>query len=154
MRRGITLVELVVVMALLGLLAGISFPTVSSGLDALRLSAASNSLVSFFNAALNRAERRQQVVEITISKPDRTLSLRSVEPGFARSLELPSGVAIRAVLPALPQEDDQPVRRFLLYPGGAVPRVGVEISSPKGGRRVVRVDPITGVPRIERLDTP
>jgi prepilin-type N-terminal cleavage/methylation domain-containing protein len=154
MRRGITLVELVVVIALLGLLAGISFPTVSSGLDALRLSAASDSLVSFFNAALNRAERRQQVVEITISKPDRTLSLRSVEPGLARSLELPSGVTIRAVLPPLPQEDDQPLRHILIYPGGALPRVGIEIATPKGGRRIVRVDPITGVPQIERPDTP
>lgn len=154
MRRGITLVELIVVMALLGLLAGISFPTVSAGLDALRLSAASNSLVSFFNAALNRAERRQQVVEITISKPERALRIRSAEPGLERSLELPEGVAIRAVLPPVPQEEDQPVRHLLIYPGGALPRVGIEIATSKGDRRIVRVDPITGVPQIERPDTP
>jgi len=153
-QRGITLVELVVVMALLGLLAGITFPSLSSGLDAVRLNAASNSLVSFFNAGLNRAERRQQAIEITISKADRTLRLRSVEPGFARTLELPEGVAIRAVLPELPQEEEQPVRYILLYPGGALPRFGVEIASPKGERRIVRVDPITGVPRVERVETP
>jgi len=154
MRRGITLVELVVVMALLGLLAGITFPTVSSGLDALRLNAASNSLVSFFNAALNQAERRQQAVEVTIWKTEHKLRLRSVEPGFARSLELPAGVIIRAVLPPLPQEEDQPVRYIILYPGGALPRFGVEIASPKGGRRLVQVDPITGVPIVERAESP
>jgi prepilin-type N-terminal cleavage/methylation domain-containing protein len=154
MRRGITLLELVVVMALLGLLAGITLPSVSSGLDALRLNAAANSLVSFFNGALNQAERRQQAVEIAISKADHTLRLRSVEPGLERSLELPSGVTLRAVLPLLPQEEDQPVRYILLYPGGALPRFGVEIASPKGGRRIVRVDPIIGVPQVEQPGTP
>jgi prepilin-type N-terminal cleavage/methylation domain-containing protein len=154
MRRGITLLELVVVMALLGLLAGITFPSVSSGLDALRLNTASNSLVSFFNAALNRAERRQQAIEIAIAKNERTLRLRSVEPGFERSLELPSGVTIRGVLPPLPQDEEQPVRYILLYPGGALPRFGVEIASPKGERRIVRVNPITGVPQVERPEIP
>jgi hypothetical protein len=77
--------------------------------------------------------------------------MRSVEPGFSKTLELPAGVAIRAVLPEWPQEEQGP-RYILLYPGGALPSFGVEISSPRGGRRVVRVDPITGVPQIERLE--
>ncbi len=154
MRRGITLVELVVVMALLGLLAGLTFPSFSTGLDTVRLVSASNSLVSFFNAALNRVERRQQAVEIAISKAGNSLRLRSVEPGFARALELPEGITIRAVLPPLPQEEEQEVRYFLLYPGGALPRIGVELASRKGGRRLVRVDPITGVPQVERIEAP
>jgi len=153
-QRGITLVELVVVMVILGLLAGITFPSVASGLDSLRLSTAGNSLVGFFNAALNRAERRQQAVEITISKADNTLSLRSVEPGFSKTLELPDGVVIRAVLPEWPQGEEQAVRHILVYPGGALPCCGVEIATRKGERRIVRVDPITGVPRIERVEAP
>lgn len=152
--RGITLLELLVVVAILGLLAGITFPSVSSGLDAVRLNSAANSVASFFNAALNRAERRQQAVEIAISKGERTLRLRTTEPGFVRTLELPEGVTIRAVLPELPAEETLPVRYFLLYPGGALPRFGLDIASPKGGRLIVRVEPITGVPRIERLETP
>jgi hypothetical protein len=131
-------------------MVGISFPAVSAGLDSLRLSTASDSVVSFLNAALNRAERRQQVVEITISKADNTLRLRSPEPGAERSLELPDGVSIRSVLPALPEPDEGP-RRFLLYPGSTMPRLGVEIANQKGARRIVRVDPMTGVPQIERV---
>src|SRR6202140_4986681 len=101
---GITLVELVVVVALISVIVGISFPAISSGVDSLRLNAATNSVVSFFNTGLSRAERRQQVVEITISKPENTLSMRSTDPGFSRKLEMPEGVSIVQVLPELPQD--------------------------------------------------
>ena len=56
------------------------------------------------------------------------------------------------MLPPLPQETDAP-RRFLLYPGGAIPRFGVEIANRRGARRIVRVDPITGVPQVERVES-
>jgi prepilin-type N-terminal cleavage/methylation domain-containing protein len=148
---GITLLEMLIVVAIVGLLVGITFPSVSAGIDSLRLSSASDSLVSFFNSALNRAQRRQQVMEVTISTEQNTVRLRSTEPGYERTLEMPEGVRILNVLPSLPQETIAP-RRFMLYPGGAVPRFGVEIGNRKGRRRIVRVDPVTGVPQVERVE--
>ena len=47
--------------------------------------------------------------------------------------------------PALP-------RTFFVYPGGTAPRIGVELRDRRGSRRFVRVDPITGVPVIEKLE--
>jgi prepilin-type N-terminal cleavage/methylation domain-containing protein len=150
-RSGVTLVEMMVVVALIAVLAGVSFPAITAGLDSIRLASAADSLVSFLNAALNRAERRQQAVEVSISIPERTLRMRSTEPRVSRTLELPDGVSIVAVLPEPPQPQEGP-RRFLLYPGGTVPRIGVEIAGQKGGRRRVQVDPITGIPRVERVE--
>ena len=147
-RSGVTLVELLIVVALVGLLAGITFPAVSSGIDSLRLRSATDAVVAFLNGGLNRAERRQQVVEVTISRAANALWLRSAEPGWVRTLEMPEGVSILTVLPKLPDETDLP-RRFLLYPGGTAPRFGVELANRKGARRIVRVDPITGVPLVE-----
>jgi hypothetical protein len=66
---------------------------------------------------------------------------------------MPDGVKIVAVWPKLLEEDNQP-RRFLLLPGSTVPRLGVEIVNRKGARRIVRVNPITGVPDIERVEAP
>jgi len=145
---GVTLIELMVVVALISIMVGISFPAITSGIDSLRLNAATNSVVTFFNTGLSRAERRQQVVEITILKARNSLEMRSSEPGFARTLELPEGVSILAVLPEVPEQPDAP-RTFLLYPGGTVPPFGVQLLNRRNAQRIVRIDPITGVPRTE-----
>jgi len=130
---------------------GISFPAITSGVDSLRLNAATNGVVSFINSGLNRAERRQQVVEVTISKADNALWMRSTEPGFYRKMDIPDGVSITHILPELPADPDAP-RSFLLYPGGTVPRFGVQLMNRRNIERIVRVDPITGVPKVERVE--
>jgi hypothetical protein len=122
---------------------------VSSGLETLRLSSAGGSLASFINGALNLAERRQQPIEITIDTQNNLVLAQSAGPGFVRKLEMPDGVRILGVLPPLVAETGQP-RRFVVYPGGTVPRFVVELSNRKGARRIVRIDPITGIPQLER----
>jgi competence protein ComGC len=150
---GVTLVEMMVVVLLISLMIGISFPAFTSGVDSLRLNAATTGVVSFVNSGLNRAERRQQVVEIAISKSQNALWMRSTEPGFFRKFELPDGVSITHILPELPAPPDAPdaPRIFMLYPGGAAPRFGVQLINRRNVERIVRVDPITGVPRVEQV---
>lgn len=147
---GVTLIEMVVVVALISLMVGISYPAITSGIDSLRLKAATNGVVSFLDYGLSRAERRQQMVEITVSKADNSLEMRSSEPGFYRKLALPDGISIVQVLPPLTDDSDPGLKRdFLLYPGGTVPPMGLQLVNRRNVQRVVRVDPITGVPRVE-----
>lgn len=148
-RRGVTLVEMLVVVLLIALLAGITLPSATSGLESLRLRAAADATAGFINRALNRAERRQHLVEISVNKVDNTLWMRSTESGFNDRMEIPDGVQIVAVLPALAGDDQVPLRRFLIYPGGTVPRFGIQLLARNGAQRIVRVDPLTGVPQIE-----
>jgi len=152
-QRGVTLIEMLLVVALIGLMAGVTFPSVSAGIDSIRIAAASDTVVSFLNGALNRANRRQEVIELEISLTDSTLKMRSARPGFERTVGLPAGVEIRDVLPTIPVERDIP-RRIMVYPGGAPPRIGIEIVNRRGAERTIRVDPITGVALIERGKKP
>jgi len=151
-RRGVTLIELLVVVVLISLIVGITFPSVASGLDSIRLASATNAVASFLSGALNRAERRQQVMEVTVDRKANLVLMRAVQSGFYRRLEMPDGILIAGVLPPLPGNPDIP-RRFFLYPGGVVPGFGVQLATMKGTQRIVRVDPVTGVPLIERVPT-
>jgi hypothetical protein len=138
--------------ALIAMIAGLSFPAVSSGLDTLRLRSASDSIVSFLNIALDHADRRQQAVEVIVSPRENILLSRTADLGFARRLEIPAQIHIVSVQPALLTfADPEAPRRFLLYPGGSVPGIGIEISTLQGRRRLVSVDPVTGSPRADAL---
>jgi prepilin-type N-terminal cleavage/methylation domain-containing protein len=146
---GITLIEMIIVLALVGLVTAIAFPSVTSGLDTVRLSSASNSIVSFLNAGLNRAERRQTPVEIIISIAENKIRVVS---DSVRELNMPETIHIVKIHPVLPTGEEEQARSIVLYPNGAIPRFGVEIASPKGIHRIVRVDPITGVPQVEAVE--
>jgi prepilin-type N-terminal cleavage/methylation domain-containing protein len=144
-RAGVTLIEMMIVVTIIALVAGLTYPSIAAGFDSLRLRSASNSIVSFLDTALDRADRRQQVVEIRISPRENALIARSADLGFVRRLDIPDGIHIAAVTPAVEGEPDGP-RRFLVYPGGAVPRIGIELINQEGRHRSVSIDPVTGVP--------
>ena len=135
-----------IVVAIIGIMAGVVFPGVSAGwthpaLHRLRFAS---------QLSQRRAESRRAA-----AGGDRDLHFGEgklhaallTEPGFERQLELPDGVRIEAVLPAA--DESAGPAPFLLQPGGTPPRVGVAIVNRRGTRRIVRVDPMTGLPRIE-----
>lgn len=147
-RRGVTLLEMMIVVTLLGVAAGLTYPSVTSGLDGLRLRSAASGIAGFLNTALTRAERRQQVIELWISPGENAITARSPDQTFVRRLEIPLPAQIVSIRPEAPVRPDEP-RRFLLYPGGTVPHIVIELAIPSGRRRSVTVDPVTSAARIE-----
>ena len=103
--RGITLIEMMIVTLLIALMAGISFPAVSAGLESMRLNSAARGISSLLNAGMNRAERREEVVEFLVAPAENKVRARSLSGAFDRQLTLSGGVTIAVVLPA-PIEPD------------------------------------------------
>ena len=149
-QRGVTLLEMMVVVSLIAILAGISYPSVAAGLETLRINSAAESIVSFLDGALTRADRRQLMTELIIIPAESRLMVRSPEPGFIRELHLPEGVTITRIMPEQMGLPEGSPRTFFVYPGGSVPRIGIELVNLRGTKRFLRVDPITGVPFIEK----
>jgi prepilin-type N-terminal cleavage/methylation domain-containing protein len=147
-QSGVTLIEMLIVVTLIALMVGISFPAVATGIDSIRLQSTSDSIASFLLGALNRSERRQELLELSISPAANAIAVAGAN--YQKRYDLPAGLKIAAVLPPTPLETGA-VRRFLLYPGGAPPRIGIRIVNQRGAQRIVAIDPITGIPQVERV---
>ncbi len=146
---GVTLIEMLIAMAIIGLMAAMATPSISAGLDSLRLRSTSDQIIGFLNVALSRADTRQQAVEVVISPADGTITARSSDNGFNRKLEVASPIKILSIQPAPAASLDEAAapRRFLIYPGGAPPKITIEIGNSSGRKRLVSIDPVTGVPQ-------
>jgi hypothetical protein len=129
---------MMIVVAIIGLMAAIVFPSAAAGLEAIRLRSAADSIIGFLNGALSRTDRKQEPTEVIVSPKDGTIVLYTADPNYVKRLELPAGIKIAG---------DEP-RRFLLMPGGAPPRLDLDISNTRGAHKIIRIDPVTGVPQV------
>ena len=143
---------MVVVVAIIALIVGLSFPAASAGLENVRMVSAADSVATFLNAAVNRAERRQQPVEVVVYAREGRLNLYSNEAGFTRELKMPDGVAIEAVLPAEDSGDPGQPRRILFIPGGTAPGITIQLGNRRNAHRRIHLDPMTGFPRVESVE--
>lgn len=139
--RGVTLIEMMVVVAIVAVITAISYPSAAAGIESARLVSACDSVATFLNSAVNRAERRQQAIAVTISPKENRLNLYSSQAGFTRELQMPEGIVI----------EGSEERRLILMPGGAVPGFSIQLANRRGAHRVVRLDPMTGFPRVESV---
>ncbi|MDP9170261.1 MAG: prepilin-type N-terminal cleavage/methylation domain-containing protein [Acidobacteriota bacterium] len=143
-RRGVTLIEMLIVVSIIAAIAGISFPALTAGLAGVRLASAAGSVASFLTSSMNNVDRREQAAAIVISPKENILAVYTAasKDQPQSKLEMPAGIVI---------EGDEP-RRFFLFPGGSFPRISVILRSEKGGRRSIQIDPVTAVPKIQRVD--
>jgi hypothetical protein len=135
---------MLVVVAIIGVIVGISVPALTAGLAGVRLSSAAGSVASFLTGSMNRVERREQAAAIVVDPAKNVVEVFTAASGDkpADTLAMPSGVVI----------EGEKASRFLLYPGGTFPRMEIVLRSEKGARRAVSIDPITVVPSIRRVE--
>jgi prepilin-type N-terminal cleavage/methylation domain-containing protein len=146
-QRGVTLLEMLVVVAIIATVAAVSFPALTSGLASVRLSSASSGVASFLTSSMNTVERREQAAAIVINPKENRMDVFTADSGPKPSstFQPPAGISF---------EGEDP-HRYLLYPGGSFPRISVVLRNDKGARRSVAIDPVTAVPQVTRLgDTP
>jgi prepilin-type N-terminal cleavage/methylation domain-containing protein len=142
-RAGVTLLEMLIVVTIIAIVAGVSLPAVTTGLAGVRLQSAAGSVASFMTSSMNRVDRHEQAAAIVVSPGENSIAVFTAASGEKpeRALSLPQGIRIEGDVP----------RRYLFLPGGTVPRLTVVLRNEKGSERSIRVDPVTGIPEIQRV---
>ena len=147
--RGITLIEMLVVVALASMALALVFPAVGSGLTGLQLRSSAQRLAASAKFARDQAVYRQRFFQLEIDGATGTVSVLDLEGNFRRSFDLPEAVRVERILPeqsATPLE----TRRFLFFPDGSLTPFQVILRSRQ--RRVqVSADPLTGFPEVLEL---
>lgn len=146
--RGVTLLELLVVVALASILVAIVVPAVGAGLRTLELRSAAQRLAAAARFARDQAIHRQRYYELEIDAAGGTVSVGDLERTARRSFALPASVRVEKISPEETAGSSR--RSFLFSPdGGSAP---FEIVLGNERRQVaVTSNPLTGFPKVTEL---
>ena len=148
-RRGLTLLEMMIVMLLVSLIVGISYPSIGAGLDSLKLRSQADRAAALLTQGITRVERTQAPMELLLDRAAGRIVLRDLPGRYLRELKIESGVEIRAILPPLPVSGAETSRLVLLAPGEPFPSVGILLANTRGQKKLVRIDPLAAIAVVE-----
>jgi general secretion pathway protein H len=133
--RGYTLIEVVAVLLVLALAAGLVAPSVGRSVDAFRTRAEVAGVASFLRAARAQAITREAPCEVRVDPDARALVLHTSENGRVTK---PVSAALRIVAEAAP------AGTIIFYPHGRSSGGQLRIEAPGPSVYVVTVDALTG----------
>jgi general secretion pathway protein H len=156
-QRGVTLIELVVVVALASVLLAVVFPSVGAGLRTLELRSAAERLAASARYARDQAVHRQRFYELEIDPEAGTVTVTDFSGASRRSFELPASVRVERILPeeeAFPHVQARVgrphSRSFLFSPDGNAPAFEIVLGNDRR-QAAVRSNPLTGFPKVVEL---
>jgi general secretion pathway protein H len=139
MTRGYSLMELVVVLAILAVAAAVVAPAVGRTADDVRVRAELAGLAAFLRTAREQAVARQQAIEVTLDPEARVLLLR--RSGREGETGVQASLAVSALLRV---EADPAMPRLTFLPHGMSSGARFLIEAPGSRAYVITVDPLTG----------
>jgi type II secretion system protein H len=140
-QSGITLIEMLVVMTIVGLLAAVAAPSVGSGVETVRLRSAGERLAATMRTARDRAVRTRHYMEVSIDPKSRAVEMRDLEAGSLQSWELPQNIQLKSA------------KRVagVMYPDGGVQAMNVSLTNLRGRQVQVTMDPFTLFPIVQEV---
>jgi prepilin-type N-terminal cleavage/methylation domain-containing protein len=142
---GVTLLELIMVMAILALLAGLVGPAFGHWLDDWKLRGVADRLAETIRYARMQAVYQQRYFVVELKPEDHTVRVLEPSAGVVREYALPSDVQVGEDPPGAPSE----VLRVILAPSGTAEAKTFWVRNPRGTTLKVRLDFLLGGAGIE-----
>lgn len=137
---GFSLLEMILVLAIAGLVAALVIPTLPGALESARLRGSAGEVRATFTLARTLAvsEARNRSVAFDLERGEYGID------GEARKGILPEGIRLLAVRLG-DAASERGIVRVRFYPDGSADEAAVALSSSGGGGARVSVDPLTGM---------
>jgi len=152
LKKGFSLLELIVVLVLLALAAGVVMPSFSRGLRGLQLETSGRDLMTRMRHARSQAIAKQKVFRIILRKdedetvPDYYIFADEFEQQI-RKFVLPEGVSVQT------EDDVEFPLRINFYANGRSSGATFSLKRETGRQMKIWVDPITGFPKVLKEET-
>jgi general secretion pathway protein H len=145
--EGFTLLELILVVLVIALAVGVSYPSFTRGTAAVQLRTSARDVMNTMRYARERAITEQQTFLVSANPETGTLVMTDEIGDGARSYTLPREVRIdRLVLDGEPLREGPFIVRFL--PNGSAAAAEIQLRSATGSAVRIVTDPITGGARV------
>lgn len=142
-QKGFTLLELLIVLAVLVLVLAVSYPSLSRGTAALSLRTTGRDVLNTFRHAREKAVTQQSGMRVTVDRENQKLLLADDFGEGGREYLLPENVRIeRVLLGGVETGEGTATIRFL--PNGSSDAAEILLQSRSGSRLRVVSDPISG----------
>ncbi|MDA1312024.1 MAG: prepilin-type N-terminal cleavage/methylation domain-containing protein [Acidobacteria bacterium] len=145
LKRGITLIEMLVTLAIISLIVSIAYPSMTTGIDGIRLHTSVDNIAAFFSEARNMSDRFQTPVQITLLPAQDRLHAATIDGAWQKVYELPRRVHI-----VFPRE----AGTVVLFPGSPTPALRMLLQAEHGRRTGLRFNIFTGTAEKWEPDEP
>lgn len=172
---GFTLVEIMVVVIVMALMAGMLMPNLGGTAGTMRLNASARRIASLFDYCRQSAVATGQVHGIVFdndngrfevvreepideeTSPDAPPTLTPVSLPGVLDPELPEGVSLASVsafdTSIMSGDEDEEGFRILFFPDGTTEFATIKLTLPNGDGRKIELNGLSGDVSIERLDS-
>ena len=134
---GITLIETLVTVAIIAVMVGISYPTLTRGLDGVRLRTSISQSGTFFSRARLKSTRTQEPVHFVVNPKKKELIAVDIKDRWREKLQFEDGIHV--VFP-------EGQTRFILYPEQPPPEFRLKLQNRLGTQAGLKINVLTGVP--------
>jgi general secretion pathway protein H len=161
---GFTLLELLVVLVLIGLAAGLAAPRWLAALPGVQLTTAARKTAALLRYAGNRAVSEQALYQAMVDLEHKTVALSRLDTGGVllppgptapaqdhpppEVLQIPAEISIAQAADGLGERQVERLKIFF-FPGGGNSGGSLTLSNTRGRQLFIQVDFITGAVRIK-----
>lgn len=132
--KGLTFIEILFVIIIIAVLAGVSLPSLRKAFDNLQLNNVSQDLQAFMNYLRERAVIEGKVIYFNIDNENKECWAQIKDaPGRLRTLSLPYDIGI---------ETDQ--KQILFYPDGRIDNVTIKLIQPNNQNVILTTKGVYG----------